>query len=35
VVWAIVFMTQEFPEVYQEAMDAGEAVSDDDPIDDI
>ena len=34
VVWAIVFMTQEYPEVYQEALDAGEAVSDDDPIDD-
>lgn len=34
VVWAIVFLTQEHPEVYQEAMDAGEAVSDDDPFDD-
>ena len=35
VVWAVVFLTQEHPEVYQEAMDAAEAVSDDDPIDNI
>lgn len=35
VVWAIVFLTQEYPEVYQEAVDAGEAVSDDDPGDDL
>lgn len=35
VVWAIVFLTQEYPEVYQEALDAGEAVSDDDPSDEI
>lgn len=31
VVWAIVFMTQEHPEVYQEISNAAKAASDDDP----
>jgi hypothetical protein len=30
VVWAVVFMTMEHPEVYQEISDAGKAASDDD-----
>lgn len=31
IIWALVFLTQEYPEAFQEALDAGGAVSDDDP----